>query len=217
MKSPKTSFQQELHSNKTSFIIDERSTPSDVHYRQIAASSSKADGYVSVAYVVLGCAWTPNCSCPDFYSAPPFSVLQTHIAQVGRSRRGGRETFKGHAVKKGTAIVFAILAASIASAAAQTYPSRPITITIAFPPGGPSDGVTRLLAERLSLSLGQPVVIENRPGGAGGSVGTKAVAGATPDGHTLLLKSAGCARFCRWFSGVSVTIRSKPSLRSRRS
>jgi tripartite-type tricarboxylate transporter receptor subunit TctC len=89
-------------------------------------------------------------------------------------------------VKNRIVIVLAILAASIASAAAQTYPLRPITIVIAFPPGGPSEGVTRLMAERLSVSLGQPVVIENRPGGAGGSVGTKAVAGATPDGHTLL-------------------------------
>jgi tripartite-type tricarboxylate transporter receptor subunit TctC len=121
-----------------------------------------------------------------------FSALQTHIARLGRSRCGGRETCKGGMqVKKGIAIVFAILAASIASGAVQTYPSRPITITIAFPPGGPSEGVTRLLAERLSLSLGQPVVIENRPGGAGGSVGTKAVAGATPDGHTLLLSPPG--------------------------
>lgn len=94
-------------------------------------------------------------------------------------------------MKKGLAIAFAILAASIAGVAAQTYPSRPIAIVIAFPPGGPSEGVTRLLAERLSLSLGQPVVIENRPGGAGGSVGTKAVAGATPDGHTLLLSPPG--------------------------
>src|SRR5437868_5767180 len=85
-------------------------------------------------------------------------------------------------VKTGIAIVIAVLAASIANVAAQTYPSRPITITIAFPPGGPSEGLTRLLAERMSLSLGQPVVIENRPGGAGGSVGTKAVAGAAPDG-----------------------------------
>jgi tripartite-type tricarboxylate transporter receptor subunit TctC len=133
----------------------------------------------------------PNCSCPDFYSAPPFSARQTHIAQIERRRRCGRETFKGHAVKKSIAIAFAILAASIAGAAAQTYPSRPISITIAFPPGGPSDGLTRLLAERLSLSLGQPVVIENRPGGAGGSVGTKAVAGAAPDGHTLLLSPPG--------------------------
>ena len=133
---------------------------------------------------------SPNCSCPDFYSAPPFSARQTHIA-IERSRRCGREPFKGHAVKKSTAIAFAILAASIAGAAAQTYPSRPISVTIAFPPGGPSDGLTRLLAERLSLSLGQPVVIENRPGGAGGSVGTKAVAGAAPDGHTLLLSPPG--------------------------
>ena len=76
-------------------------------------------------------------------------------------------------------------------ARAQVYPTRPINIIIAFPPGGHTEGIVRFLAERLSLSLGQPVIVENRPGGAGGSVGTKSVASAAPDGHTLLLSPPG--------------------------
>jgi tripartite-type tricarboxylate transporter receptor subunit TctC len=76
-------------------------------------------------------------------------------------------------------------------ASAQVYPTRPINIIIAFPPGGNTEGIVRFLAERLSLSLGQPVIVENRPGGAGGSVGTKSVASAAPDGHILLLSPPG--------------------------
>ena len=87
------------------------------------------------------------------------------------------------------ALVF--LATTIGSASAQTYPTRTVNIISAFPPGGPSEGVVRLLAEKLSLSLGHPIVIENRPGGAGGSVGTRSVASAAPDGHTLLLSPPG--------------------------
>ena len=87
------------------------------------------------------------------------------------------------------ALVF--LATTIGSASAQTYPTRTVNIIVAFPPGAPSEGVVRLLAEKLSLSLGRPVVIENRPGGAGGSVGTRSVASAAPDGHTLLLSPPG--------------------------
>jgi tripartite-type tricarboxylate transporter receptor subunit TctC len=82
------------------------------------------------------------------------------------------------------AIVFAVTAA--ATATAQSYPTRPVTIIVPFPPGGNSDLVIRHLADRLSLSLSQPVIVENRAGGAGGTVGTKAFANANPDGYTLL-------------------------------
>ena len=69
-------------------------------------------------------------------------------------------------------------------ARAQTYPSRPITVVVPFPAGGSTDAVGRIVAERMRLSLGQPVVIEN-VGGAGGSIGVGRVARATPDGYTL--------------------------------
>jgi tripartite-type tricarboxylate transporter receptor subunit TctC len=69
-------------------------------------------------------------------------------------------------------------------ARAQTYPSRPITVVVPFPAGGSTDAVGRIVAERMRVSLGQAVVIEN-VGGAGGSIGVGRVARATPDGYTL--------------------------------
>ena len=85
--------------------------------------------------------------------------------------------------KLGLAAALAILA-GIAGAAAQTYPSRPITLIVPFPAGGSTDAVGRILVERMRTSLGQPIVIEN-VGGAGGSIGVGRVARAAPDGYTI--------------------------------
>jgi tripartite-type tricarboxylate transporter receptor subunit TctC len=74
----------------------------------------------------------------------------------------------------------------IGAAAAQTYPSRPITVIAPFPPGGPSDALARILSGPLERALGQPIVIENI-GGAGGTIGVTRVARAEPDGYTLLI------------------------------
>lgn len=71
-------------------------------------------------------------------------------------------------------------------AGAQDYPARPVKLVVAYPPGGAVDQVARLLAEKLTASLGQPVVVENRAG-AGGLVGSDAVAKSANDGYTLLL------------------------------
>src|SRR5437660_8303884 len=71
---------------------------------------------------------------------------------------------------------------------AQTYPSRAIRLIVPFPPGGSSDSVARVVVQKFSEGLGQPVVIENRPG-VGGLLGSEAVARAAPDGYTLLLGS----------------------------
>jgi tripartite-type tricarboxylate transporter receptor subunit TctC len=71
-------------------------------------------------------------------------------------------------------------------ARAQAYPSRPVRIIIGFPSGGSQDNVARLMGQWLSERLGQPFVVENRPG-AGSNIGTEAVVRAPPDGHTLLL------------------------------
>ena len=76
----------------------------------------------------------------------------------------------------------------VAGAAAQTYPSRPVTIAVPYTAGGGIDVVTRLVAQRLSERLGQPFVIDNRTG-AGGLLATQHVARAAPDGYTLLLGS----------------------------
>src|SRR6516162_1837963 len=74
-------------------------------------------------------------------------------------------------------------------AGAGTYPEHPITIVIPFPPGGNFDISARLVADRVASTLGQPVIVDHRPGGAGGTVGAKAVVSAEPDGYTLLLSS----------------------------
>lgn len=78
----------------------------------------------------------------------------------------------------------ALLAALTGVAAAQSYPSRPITMVVPYPPAGPTDTMARIFAERLKTSLGQPVVIENA-GGAGGSIGVARVARAAADGYTI--------------------------------
>jgi tripartite-type tricarboxylate transporter receptor subunit TctC len=80
-----------------------------------------------------------------------------------------------------------LLASPIGAAQAQTgYPSRPITMVVPLPAGGTADLLCRFAAEKASGVLGQQVVIENRPGGAGGRVATEAVLRAPPDGYTLL-------------------------------
>ncbi len=75
-------------------------------------------------------------------------------------------------------------------AAAQPYPNRPITMIVPFPPGGSTTIVGRIIAEKMSDTLGQQVVVENR-GGAGGTMGTRAVAKSAPDGYTILLGYSG--------------------------
>ena len=89
-------------------------------------------------------------------------------------------------------ITYLILAHVLLSAAAQAqhYPSRPLRMIVGFPPGGPTDLVARLVAQRLSETLGQQVVTDNRPGAAGAVAGVLMVR-AAPDGHTLFLASNG--------------------------
>jgi tripartite-type tricarboxylate transporter receptor subunit TctC len=76
-------------------------------------------------------------------------------------------------------------------AQAQTYPDRPIKVVVPFPAGGPTDGMARIVADRLGTVLGQSIVIENKGGGAGGSIGAKFVATADPDGYTILITPGG--------------------------
>src|SRR3954469_9551974 len=78
-----------------------------------------------------------------------------------------------------------------AQSQSQTYPNRPIKVIVPFPAGGPTDGMARIISERLGTVLGQSIVIENRGGGAGGSIGAKFVAAADPDGYTILMTPGG--------------------------
>ena len=89
-----------------------------------------------------------------------------------------------------SALAAAMLCAQPAPLVAQDYPSRPISMIVPYPAGGGVDLMGRLVGQRLSLALGQQVVIENR-GGAGGMIGTRDAARAAPDGYTLVMLLTG--------------------------
>jgi tripartite-type tricarboxylate transporter receptor subunit TctC len=84
------------------------------------------------------------------------------------------------------AMAAAVIPAASRLASAQTYPARPVRMVVGFPPGGPVDTTARLISQSLAERLGQPFIVENRPG-AGSNVGTEAVVRAQADGYTLLL------------------------------
>ena len=98
----------------------------------------------------------------------------------------GRQALLASSIALGLAF-----ATSIATrASAQSYPDKPIKMIVPFPPGGPIDTMARLTGQSMSASLGQQVIVENRPG-AGSTIGFKAAAAADPDGYTLLFGSSG--------------------------
>jgi tripartite-type tricarboxylate transporter receptor subunit TctC len=86
------------------------------------------------------------------------------------------------------AIVLGLFCATAASA--QDYPSRPVTVVVPYPPGGPTDVVARVLAERMRVPLGQPVIVENVTGGSG-NIGVAKVGRSAADGYTLSLGNSG--------------------------
>jgi tripartite-type tricarboxylate transporter receptor subunit TctC len=81
-------------------------------------------------------------------------------------------------------LVIGVLATPVAMA--QSYPSKPVRFVVPYPPGGPLDAVARMLADKMKDGLGQPVVVENKPG-AGGNIGADAVAKSAPDGYTIVM------------------------------
>jgi tripartite-type tricarboxylate transporter receptor subunit TctC len=89
-------------------------------------------------------------------------------------------------MKMQCALLAALCTAAAVVQAADNYPQRPIRMIVAYPPGGGTDQVGRVMAEQLSQTLGQQVVVDNR-GGATGNIGTELAARAVPDGHTLLM------------------------------
>jgi tripartite-type tricarboxylate transporter receptor subunit TctC len=96
----------------------------------------------------------------------------------------------------------AILPAATRVANAQTFPTRPVTIIVPFPAGGPADVIARIIGDRMRTSLGQPVIIEN-VSGAGGSIGVARVARAMPDGYTLSIGQLNS----HVFSGAAYSVR----------
>jgi tripartite-type tricarboxylate transporter receptor subunit TctC len=91
--------------------------------------------------------------------------------------------------RKIIAALLACMASLLTFHGAQAFPDRPIKLVVPSPPGGPPDIMARLIMDKLSAALGQPVIVENRPGGAGGLIGAKSVLSAEPDGYTVLMGS----------------------------
>jgi tripartite-type tricarboxylate transporter receptor subunit TctC len=100
-------------------------------------------------------------------------------------------------------LVGAVLLAAASVAAAQPFPSRPITVVVPFPPGGVTDSSVRLIGQKITENTGQTVIVDNRPG-AGGQIGADAVKKARPDGYTVFLSNIGS-------HGINETLYSKLS------
>jgi len=112
------------------------------------------------------------------------------MSMKGRADRNTQRASTLRSVVRRLAVA-SLLAATVGAAWAQTgYPNRPVRILIPFPAGGAADTIGRTTGEQLSAQLGQPVVIDNRPG-AGGRLATGILAGANPDGYTLLVGTVG--------------------------
>src|SRR5437660_2333298 len=91
--------------------------------------------------------------------------------------------------RKILAVLLAFIASLVIFQSVQAYPDRPIKLIVPSPAGGPPDQIARLSSDKMAAALGQPVIVENRTGGAGGIIGAKSVASAEPDGYTLFMGS----------------------------
>ena len=111
-------------------------------------------------------------------------------------------------------IALSMALASSVGVAAETWPAKPVRIIVPFPPGSSPDLIARMLADKLAQALGQPVIVENKPG-AGGNLGTGLVAKAEPDGYTLGLSIPGplavnTVLYKKWNTTRSRSLRPSP-------
>src|SRR5262249_53925995 len=109
----------------------------------------------------------------------------------GLRQKDLRQGHLGGPTMRGASILLAagvavLLPAALGPAAAETYPARPVTLVVPFAPGGSASTVARSVADKMSETLGQQIVIDNR-GGAGGTIATRTVAKGAPDGYTILV------------------------------
>src|SRR2546430_3374055 len=92
-------------------------------------------------------------------------------------------------MKKMLTVLVAFVAQALVLQSAQAFPDRPIKLVVPSPAGGPPDQIARLISDKMAAALGQPVIVENRTGGAGGIIGAKFLAPAEPDRHHLVMGS----------------------------
>src|SRR5215468_3290154 len=99
---------------------------------------------------------------------------------------------KGPLLRRIVALGLAVMSSASVSApaAAQKYPSRTVSVIVPYPAGGSVDGVARIVVQKLNETVGQHFIVENRAGGASGTVGATAVARAAPDGYTLMVSAS---------------------------
>jgi len=130
------------------------------------------------------------CVAEQCASLPTFGVMKSCLRKIWLRYPARLYTAGRNAVRNVDRLLVMLALAGSSAAFAQGYPNRPIKVIVPWPPGQTTDIAARLVSEKLALVLGQPLVVDNRPG-AGGLIGTEVASKAAPDGYTLLAASVG--------------------------
>jgi tripartite-type tricarboxylate transporter receptor subunit TctC len=118
--------------------------------------------------------------------------------------------------QKMVTVLVVLIAQALVFQSVQAYPDRPIKLVVPSPAGGPPDQIARLISDKMAAALGQPVIVENRTGGAGGIIGAKSVATAEPDGYTLFMGSTSSVLIAPLIYKITPPRHLRPSLVSPR-